>query len=115
MAQGTAQVRWLLALLLLMTVPALAHDPGRPDLNDWFNRLSSEQGLCCSNNDGETVADPDWESRGGHYRVRLDGVWIEVPDSAVVSVPNRDGRTMVWPLRGTSGVLIRCFMPGALT
>ena len=68
--------------------------------------------------DGFTVADPDWESKGGHYRVRLDGQWIDVPDDAVVTVPNLVGRTMVWPvpmIEGeTNSMMIRCFMPGSM-
>jgi hypothetical protein len=102
-------------ILLLLTVPALAHDAARPELNDWFNHLQSGQGLCCSLTDGERVADPDWESIGGHYRVRLDGVWIEVPDNAVIGESNRAGQTMVWPLRGPSGVTVRCFIAGMMT
>ena len=103
----------LLAALLIGSVKA--HDPGHPELNDWFNRLASGKGLCCSNNDGLMVPDVDWETKAGHYRVRLDGVWWEVPDDAVVTVPNRDGRTMVWPIKGSFGTSIRCFMPGSMT
>ena len=36
----------------------------------------------------------------GHYRVRLEGEWYDVPDDAVITEPNRVGRTMVWPIRG---------------
>jgi hypothetical protein len=32
--------------------------------------------------DGER-SNPDWESLGGHYRVRLENNWIDVPDDAV--------------------------------
>jgi hypothetical protein len=32
--------------------------------------------------------------------VRLDGEWIDVPNEAVITEPNRVGRTMVLPLRG---------------
>jgi len=86
------------------------------ELNDWFNRLSSKQGgLCCSFADGETVADPDWESKNGHYRVRLQGNWIDVPDDAVITGPNKAGRTMVWPMRFEGQIFIRCFMPGSMT
>ena len=49
--------------------------------------------------DGEAVADPDWESKEGHYRVRLDNKWIDAPDEAAITEPNRAGRTMVWPIR----------------
>jgi hypothetical protein len=84
-------------------------------LHDWFNRLASGRGLCCSMADGEAVADPDWESKEGHYRVRLDNKWVDVPDDAVVTEPNRAGRTMVWPTWIGADVSIRCFMPGSMT
>jgi len=45
-------------------------------LHDWFNHLASGRGLCCSMADGDAVADPDWESKEGHYRVRLDNKWV---------------------------------------
>ena len=85
-------------------------------LKPWFDHLASGRGLCCSMADGETVSDPDWESKDGHYRVRLEGAWIDVPDDAVITVPNLFGRTMVWPVRYEgNGVAIRCFMPGSMT
>lgn len=86
-------------------------------LKEWFDHLASGNGLCCSLADGETVADPDWETKGGHYRVRLGNEWIHVPDDAVITEPNKFGRTMVWPLRGYDGDVksIRCFMPGPMT
>src|SRR5215472_6804417 len=49
-------------------------------LKSWFDHLASGKGLCCSMADGETVADPDRESKDGHYRVRLDNNWIDVPN-----------------------------------
>src|ERR1700737_4152664 len=57
-------------------------------LKPWFDQLASGKGLCCSMADGETVADPDWESKDGHYRVRLENGWIDVPDDAVITEPN---------------------------
>ena len=111
--------RILLVLLVLLTLGMCgrghAHDPNAP-LGKWFNELRSDQGPCCSNSDGKVVEDADWESRGGHYRVKLDGKWVDVPDGAVVTVPNLYGKTMVWPtptyLFGP--VNIRCFMPGVM-
>jgi len=94
-----------------------ARDDGRyakSELKPWFDRLQSSKGLCCSDADGFAVSDPDWESHDGRYRVRLDGEWIDVPDDAVITEPNRAGRTMVWPIRGPFGVSIRCFMPGSM-
>ena len=84
-------------------------------LKPWFDHLASGKGLCCSMADGESVADPDWESKDGHYRVKLENDWIDVPEEAVITEPNRAGRTMVWPIRGYLGLTIRCFMPGSMT
>jgi hypothetical protein len=106
-------------MLALAFNPGYARDPdGRyanSPLKQWFDSLKSGKGPCCSDADGTAVSDVDWESANGHYRVRLDGDWIDVPDEAVITEPNRIGRTMVWPLRGYLGVSIRCFMPGSMT
>ena len=84
-------------------------------LKSGFDHLASGRGLCCSMADGESVADPDWDSKEGHYRVRLDNNWIDVPDDAVITEPNRAGRTMVWPLRYDGQIVVRCFIPGSMT
>ena len=95
--------------------PGFAHDPGHPELNAWFDSLKSGRGLCCSFTDGFAVSDVDWESKDGHYRVRLENNWIDVPDEALITEPNRAGRTMVWPMPVIEGdtIRIRCFMPGS--
>jgi len=97
---------------------AMARDDGRyagSPLKPWFDTLKSSKGLCCSDADGFAISDPDWESKDGHYRVRLEGEWIMVPDDAVITEPNRAGRTMVWPVKGSLGISIRCFLPGSMT
>lgn len=98
-----------------------------PDLKAWFESLRSGKGPCCSDADGSAISDSDWETKDGHYRVRVprygylangqqqELVWIDVPEEAVISEPNRVGRTMVWPIYGYLGVSIRCFMPGSMT
>jgi hypothetical protein len=108
--------------LLLVLASQLAHarDRGQlansnPEIKAWFDSLRSGKGPCCSDADGSAVSDVDWESGNGHYRVRIDGEWIDVPDEAVITGPNRVGRTMVWPIRGYGGLTIRCFMPGSMT
>jgi hypothetical protein len=40
----------------------------------------------------------------GHYRVRLDNKWVDVPDEAVITEPNRAG----WPI--DEQISIMCFM-----
>ena len=96
-------------------------------IKSWFDQLKSAKGLCCSNADGYVVEDADWESKDGHFRVRVPDapgsknmVWIDVPDDAVVTEPNRAGRTMVWPIYTWVRypevyIYIRCFMPGSMT
>ena len=82
-------------------------------LHDWFNQLKSGKGLCCSFADGASVEDPDWNMKDGHYRVKIDANWYDVPDDAVVIEPNRAGKTMVWPYYSDGKLIyIRCFMPG---
>jgi hypothetical protein len=109
----------VLLMLPLASYPGQARDPdGRyanSPLKQWFDSLRSGKGPCCSDADGSAVSDVDWESKGGRYRVRIDGEWHEVPDDAVITEPNRVGRTMVWPIRGYQGLSIRCFMPGSMT
>jgi hypothetical protein len=73
-------------LLALSAGLALARDDGRyanSPLKPWFDTLKSGKGLCCSNADGVTVSDPDWDSKDGHYRVRLEANGFDVPDEAV--------------------------------
>jgi hypothetical protein len=118
---GRMKFLWVAAALIisatLVTGSATARDDGRyanSPLKSWFDSLRSAKGLCCSDADGSVVSDVDWESKDGHYRVRLEGQWIDVPDDAVITVPNRAGRTMVWPVKGASGISIRCFLPGSM-
>jgi hypothetical protein len=99
---------------------AYARDRGQfanstPEMRAWFEGLRSGKGPCCSDADGNAVSDVDWETHDGHYRVRIDGQWVDVPDEAVITEPNRIGRTMVWPIRGYLGLSVRCFLPGSMT
>jgi hypothetical protein len=108
--------------LAMLIVASEARDRGQfakstPEMKAWFDSLKSDKGFrCCSDADGTAVSDVDWESKDGHYRVRLGGQWIDVPDDALVTVPNRAGRTMVWPMPMIEGdtIKIRCFMPGSM-
>ncbi len=76
----------LIASAAVFAGSATARDDGRyanSPLKPWFDSLRSGKGLCCSDADGSVVSDVDWESKDGHYRVRLEGQWIDVPDDAV--------------------------------
>lgn len=109
----------VVALCMLAAVPkgVSARDDGRyanSPLKAWFDQLASGKGLCCSFADGVSVEDVDWDTDNGRYRVRLHGQWFVVPDSAVVTEPNKFGPAVVWPYQdGQGATQIRCFMPGA--
>lgn len=104
-----------ISAILLYSGPASSHDREHPELDGWFRGLQSHgKAACCDGSDAVHVADVDWESKNGHYRVRLDGEWIDVSDDAVIDGPNLDGRTLVWPVKGPNGTWIRCFMPGPM-
>ena len=104
------------AIFALAVTVAQAHDHGRPSLDAWFKALQSRaKAACCDGSDATRLVDVDWQSRDGRYRVRLEGEWVDVPESAVVDGPNRAGPAMVWPVTGYGGLTIRCFMPGSMS
>jgi hypothetical protein len=114
-------VSLLAAVALCMTAFASSHVSARDDgryanepLHAWFDQLASGKGLCCSFADGLKVEDVDWDTLDGRYRVRLHGEWVTVPESALVTEPNRFGPAVVWPYMDAEGATqIRCFLPGA--
>jgi hypothetical protein len=101
------------------TVAASARDDGRyanSPLKSWFESLHSKAGgACCADADGVALSEADWDTQGGHYRVRLQGEWIDVPDDTVIKEPNRAGRPMVWPYYLNGRPVVRCFIPGTMT
>jgi hypothetical protein len=109
----------VVALLVGLSHSAFARDDGRyanDRLKHWFNNLTSGNGNCCSFADGLSISDVDWDTKDGHYRVLLHGEWITVPNSAVVTEPNRYGPAVVWPYMDSEGnIYIRCFLPGGGT
>ena len=113
-AMGLACIALLAAALT--TKPVRGHDHNHPDLDGWFMGLRSGLGPCCGGPkvDATTLDDNDWEVRNGHYRVRVEGDWLDVDDDAVLKEPNRAGRTMVWLGFRDGKPFARCFMPGAM-
>jgi hypothetical protein len=108
-------------MLIGFVAMAFARDDGKyaqSPLKSWFDSLQSEKGMCCSMADGQTVEDPDWGTANGHYWVVIDNLKYEVPNTAIVKVPNKFGRAVVWPYmeiseNGSMQKAIRCFLPGA--
>jgi hypothetical protein len=121
--------------LLVYAFAAQAHDHKRPDLNKWFETRTNVQGnRCCDGSEAKLLANVDWQSacsfevqegkteRVCHYQVFIAGRWWDVPNTALVTGPNLDGETLVWPTyywidgipdHGISSISIQCFMPGA--
>ena len=124
-SQMSAAIKALLAALAIVVLlyallsAAGAHDHGQfaaagGPSKEWWDKLASGKGLCCSFADGVSVEDVDWDTDGGHYRVRLNGQWIVVPDAAVVTEPNKFGPAVVWPYQDIDGVTqIRVLAPYA--
>lgn len=116
-----------LAILLLLTTPALAAPPPGTDLNSplhhWFHDQHSIKGLwCCDVSDGHILSDEDWrmklipagESDSG-YEVRINNEWVPVPQSAMRDPnggPNPTGHAIAWYLVNEYGATIYCFAPG---
>lgn len=105
------------AIIAALTVAsaAYAHRHDAPELKDWLMGLHDGHGIsCCDGSEALRIDDPDWDNDNGHYRVRLEGQWIDVPDNAVVSDPNKYGMALVWPIYiNGHPTQIRCFLPGA--
>jgi hypothetical protein len=84
-------------------------------LKPWSESLHSELGPYCSDADGHVIADADWKSDHGRYRVRIDDEWVDVPDGAVITQPNKIDRTIVWKRYIDGHPKVHCFMPGSMT
>lgn len=131
-------MRWFLwFLFVLLAIQPLrvdARDNGQyaqvdPELRRWFNGLQDNKGYgCCSTADGVLLKtdayDPEWTCGADKCRVKIMGQWYDVPDQALLTVPNRMGPAIVWWVydtlddeNGTStgAVKIRCFLRGLET
>lgn len=92
----------------------------------WVTHGNQEHNLpCCDVSDCHKV---DYDIKGGHYRVLIDGEWVEVPDEASQGVssdrPNPTGSAVACyvdanaleyppePQSMGSHYLFYCFVPG---
>jgi hypothetical protein len=97
----------LAGFALLLSPSAESFARSKPALDE----IHSPKGTCGPAASGTPLAAAEWENNDGHYRVRLSGAWIDVPDDALVTGPNSAGHAIIWPLAGPAGISIRCFMP----
>lgn len=110
----------MIALVFLVSAligQAKAHDQNKPGLDDWYFSLRSKGGSpCCGgpSEDATKLEELQWRTKGSSFEVFIDGAWIDVPESAVVPVPNKDGRALVWLSYAEGKPIVRCFMSGFL-
>ena len=110
----------LAAVLCLCAATASAAPPPGTDLDSpihrWFEAQHSVTGAwCCDISDGHVLEDSDWGQNGTNYRVRINGAWQLVPDTAMRDPhggPNPTGKAVVWYTIGDYGLHIYCFSPG---
>lgn len=97
--------------------PAVAHDRNKPELDSWYRSLQSGKGPCCGgpSEDATHLNELQWRTKGEGYEVFVEDEWIDVPQSAIVPVPNKDGRALVWLYHFDGRPVVRCFMPGMLS
>jgi hypothetical protein len=114
---------WIITVLvvscavILISHGAYSHEHGQ-DVSGWFKSLQNRKQMsCCDGSDAMRLDDVDWESKDGHFRVRIEGQWYDVPEDRVVDGPNKAGTAMVWPWKPCPACQweIRCFMMGGGT
>ena len=89
------------------------------NIRQWIESLADGRGIpCCATADGALPDEFSWDIGAKHYRVKVYGKWVVVPDSAVIKGPNRLGHAVVWisyddPAFDDEPILaVRCFLPG---
>ena len=111
---------FIVACLISYAYPRENGQYANSDIKSWFDGLASKKGPCCSDADGTALKDTDWRAtKDGKYQVFIEEKWRDVPEEALITEPNKFGRTMVWPIYYRSmgepvRVDIRCFMPGSM-
>jgi hypothetical protein len=122
--------KFLLAAATLGTLACAAASQARnlgqysqvpQDIRTWVESLADGKGIpCCATADGTVPDEFAWDIGANHYRVKVYGQWVIVPDAAVIKGSNRLGHAVVWveadeaDFTGTlePTVSVRCFLPG---
>jgi hypothetical protein len=115
----------LMAVVLLLAVPALAHAPALTEAeNAWLERQRAVDGTkCCDRRDVHVGLAVEWRMQGGRYQVRIQGRWHDVPPGRLLR-PRADdpspwpGQALLfWSLapHTAPGFSLWCFFPEPLT
>ena len=113
LALGSLTVLCLIALL-----GAVAHaeydGPTTPEIEAWFRTVRNSIGdVCCDSTEVTHVSDYQW--RGDHWDVVVDGVTYHANPDRTTKEPNRLGEPLAWfypKFADRSDDSLRCFMRG---
>lgn len=116
--RGCVALFFILLLALAIVIPRLARadydGPTTPEIKAWFRTVQNAVGeYCCDGSEVSHVSDYQW--RGDHFDVIVDGVTYRVPPKAVSKEVNRLGDGLVWwyPKDATRDEKsLRCFLRG---
>jgi hypothetical protein len=106
----------LIVGLIVLGTTAIARDDGRyanSPLRDWFKSLRDKDGTSCCD-EGDAAEVEMWDIVDGKYRVRIGGIWVDVPPEAVLNIPNKLGFARAWTYYRNGVIKIRCFLIGPL-
>jgi hypothetical protein len=105
----------LMACAVALASVASAFDNGQyndvpADIRAWFKSVMAPNGVpCCDISDGHRT---DYDVRAGAYWVPIEGVWMEVPERAVIrDRGNPVGQAVVWYVHHRGAIIISCFVP----
>jgi hypothetical protein len=102
---GAGLARWIKA-------EGAKEDP--PEIRRWIEGLTDKQGRsCCASADGYRPSEVEYDTEHNHYTALVNGRWIDIPNEAVLTVPNKKGIALLWYYMSGNTVVVRCFLPGS--
>jgi hypothetical protein len=117
-------MRWALAILALLSLPAAAHERRfTPEENAWLNRQRAVDGTkCCDEHDAHVGQRVRWRMVAGGFEVHVGGAWLAVPPGRMMR--RAPGDPSPWGVEALlfyspapylpAGVQIWCFSPEPL-
>ena len=104
----------ILAMVAATPTRADYDGPVSPEIQAWFRTVKNAAGeYCCDGTEVAHVTDYQW--RGDHFDVAVDGNVYHVKPDRVTKEPNRLGEPLAWfypKYAERSDDTLRCFMQG---